>query len=89
MSENRNNSTFPRDMDTLIGEINSRISQDLGRLINEVNSQIENAISSAISDRIFPQMQDVVEAVLARRLESLPATVAVCRLRWQQLPDCS
>ena len=50
------------------GEINLRISQEIGSLINGMNSQIENAISSAISERIIPQMQGVVEAVLNRQL---------------------
>ena len=36
-----------------------------------MNSQIESAISSAISERIIPQMQGVVEAVLNRRLQSV------------------
>ena len=34
-----------------------------------MNFQIENAISSAISERVIPQMQSVVETVLARQLE--------------------
>ena len=37
MSENRNNISFPSDVDTLIGEINSRISQDIGSLLNDVS----------------------------------------------------
>ena len=35
------------------------------------NSRIESAISSAISERIIPQMQDVVEAILNRQLEGV------------------
>ena len=36
-----------------------------------MKSQIENAISSAIYERIIPQMQGVVEAILRRQLESV------------------
>ena len=68
MPENRNDPSFARDLDTLTGKINLRISQEIGSLINGMNSQIENAISSAISERIIPQMQGVVEAVLNRQL---------------------
>ena len=68
MPENRNDPNFTRDLDMLTGEINLRISQEIGSLINGMNSQIENAISSAISERIIPQMQGVVEAVLRRQL---------------------
>ena len=47
----------------LTSEINLRISQEIGSLVNGMNSQIESPISSAISERIIPQMQVVVEAV--------------------------
>ena len=36
-----------------------------------MNSQIESPISSAISERIIPQMQSVVETLLNRQLESV------------------
>ena len=36
-----------------------------------MNSQIQNAISLAISERLIPQMQGVVEAVLNRQLGSV------------------
>ena len=44
----------------LTGEMNLRISQEIGSWINGINSQIESAISSAISEKIIPQMQGVV-----------------------------
>ena len=36
-----------------------------------MNSQIEYAISSAVSERIIPQMQGVVVAIISRQLESV------------------
>ena len=51
----------------LTSEINLRISQEIGSSINGMNTQIENAISSAISEMIIPQMQGVKEAVLKNR----------------------
>ena len=36
-----------------------------------MNSQIESAISSAVSERIIPQMQGVVVAIISRQLESV------------------
>ena len=59
-------------METLIGEMNQKISQEMSILINGVKSQIECAISTAIIERILPQMQDVVETVIARQLGSAP-----------------
>ena len=55
--ENRNNPHLSGDLDMLSGEINLRISQEIKSLLNGMNSQIENAISSAISERIIPQVQ--------------------------------
>ena len=72
MAENRDNRNFSGDIETLTGEMNLRTSQEIGSLLNGVNSQIESAISTDISERIIPQMQDVVDAVLARQLESVP-----------------
>ena len=72
ISENRSNISFSRDRNTLTGDINLRMSQEIGSLLNGENSQIQSAISAAISERIIPQMQDFVEAVLARQLESVP-----------------
>ena len=71
MPENRHDQNFARDLEMVTGEINLRISQEIGSLINVMNSQIEIAISSAISERIIPQMQGVVEAVLNRQLGSV------------------
>ena len=71
MSENRNDHSFSRNLDMLTGEINLRISQEIGCSINGVNSQIESAISSAISEKIIPQMQGVVDAILNRQLEGV------------------
>ena len=59
-------------MEILTGEMNFRISQEMNSIINGMNSQIERAISSAISERIIPQMQNVVENVLARELRDVP-----------------
>ena len=67
MTENENDPSLARDLDMLSGEINLRISQEIIGLINGMNSQIENAISSAISERIIPHMQGVVEAILDRQ----------------------
>ena len=63
--------SLARELDMLSGEINLRISQEINSLLNGMNSQIENAISSAISERIIPQMQGVVEALLSMQLESV------------------
>ena len=57
-------------MDVLIGESILNISQELDSLVNGVNCQIKS--STAISERIIPQTQGVVEAVLGRQLESEP-----------------
>ena len=37
-----------------------------------MNSQKDNAISSAISERIIPQVQGLVETIINRQLESVP-----------------
>ena len=71
MSENRNNPGLTKDLDMLSGEINLKTSHEVISLLNGMNSQIENAISSAISERIIPQMQGVVETILNRQLESV------------------
>ena len=60
--------TYCKTERTWIG--NFRISQEINSLLNGMNSQIENAISSAISERIIPQMQGVVETILNRQLEN-------------------
>ena len=60
-----------RDLDMLSGEIKRRASQQINSLLNGLNCQIENAISFAISERIIPHMQGVVEAILKRQLESV------------------
>ena len=73
MPENRKDPNSTRDLETLTGEINLRISQEIGSLINGMNSQIENAVTSAISETIIPQLQGVVEAVLNRQLGSVPS----------------
>ena len=65
--ENKKSSRFSSNMETLRGEMNFKISQEIGSLLNGVNSQIESAISTGISERVILQMQDVVEAVLARQ----------------------
>ena len=72
MPEKKNIPSLTRDLDTLSGEMNLRISQEMNSLLNGMNSQIENAISSATSERIIPQIQGVVEAILSRQLESVP-----------------
>ena len=73
MPGNRDDHSFSRDLDMLTGEINLKISQEIGSLKNASNSHIESAISSAISERIIPQMQGVVEAVLNRQFEGVPS----------------
>ena len=72
MPSNRGERTLPDNMEILTGEMNFRISQEMNSIINGMNSQIERAISSAISERIIPQMQNVVENVLARELREVP-----------------
>ena len=71
MPRNRDERTLPDKMEILTGEMNFRISHEMNSIINGMNSQIERAISSAISERIIPQMQNV-ENVLARELRDVP-----------------
>ena len=66
ISENSNNSSFPRPMDMLTGEIIISISQEINSLLIGVPSQIESDISTDLSERIIPQMQGFVEVVFAR-----------------------
>ena len=73
MPETRIGHSFSGDLDVLTGEIYLRISQEIGSLINGMNSQIESAINAAISERIIPQMQGVVEALLNRQSEGDPS----------------
>ena len=72
MPRDRDERTLQDNMEILTGEMNFRISQEMNSIINGMNSQIERAISSAISERIIPQMQNVVENVLARELREVP-----------------
>ena len=65
MPRNRVERTLPDNMEIFTSEMNFRISQKMNCITNGMNSQIERAISSAISERIYPQMQNVVENVLA------------------------
>ena len=66
MPENRDDNNLARQIDVLMNDVNLRISREMDSLLNGVNSQIENAISMAISDRVIPQVLNVIETVLAR-----------------------
>ena len=70
MLESRNNPSLSRDLDILSGEINISIAQEINSLLNGMNSQTENAISSAIPERIIHQIHGVVKTILSRQLES-------------------
>ena len=74
MPESRVNRNFSGDIETLTIETNLWISQEISLLLKGVNSQMESNISTAISERVIPQMQGVVETMLARQLESIPGT---------------
>ena len=69
MPQNRDDNNLARQIDVLTNEGNLRISREMDSLLNGVNSQIENAISMAISEIVIPQVQNVVENVLARQSE--------------------
>ena len=71
MPEKRSDPSLTRDLDMFSSKMNLGISQEINSLLNGVNSQIENAISSAISERVIPQMQGAVEGILNRQLESV------------------
>ena len=67
MPQNRNPKTMIDNIEVLTGEMNFRISQE-NSFIKGMNSQKERAINWAISEIIIPQMQNVVENILAREL---------------------
>ena len=69
MPENRDHNNLARHIDVLTNEVILRISREMDSLLNGVNSQIEIAISMALSERVIPQVQNVIENVLARQSE--------------------
>ena len=48
-------------INTLSGEINDRMSREMEAMMDLMQSQITRAISSAISERVIPEIQNMVE----------------------------
>ena len=48
-------------INTLSGEMNARMSREMEAIIDLMQSQISRTISSAISERIIPEIQNMVE----------------------------
>ena len=57
MPESRCNRNFSGDKETLTREKNLWISQEISHFLNGVNSQMENNFSTAILERVIPQMK--------------------------------
>ena len=51
---------FVESMETFLNEINLRLSQEMDSLVTMMHSQINRAISSAISDRVIPEIQNIM-----------------------------
>ena len=50
------------EMNRLSSELNSRISREMDEMMNSVSVQIQRAINDAISNQVFPQIQNVIKA---------------------------
>ena len=88
VSENREDSNLTRQMDVSTNEVNLRIWREMDSLLNWVNSQIENAISMAISERVIPQVQIVIEAVLARQSERVSTVYRRPHISGNDVQNC-
>ena len=47
-------------IEILSSEMNARLSQEIYSLINAMQTQIKTAISSAINDRVLPEIQNIM-----------------------------
>ena len=66
-------------------EMKFRISQEMSSIINGMTSQIQRAISSTISERIFPKMQNVVENVLAGELRDVVTVFSGRHIQYDEM----
>ena len=76
--ENRNGSIrregLSEPINILSDEINARFSWQMDSLMNLIQSQINRAISSAISDRVIPEVQKIMGSLLLNRNGPEPYT---------------
>ena len=50
------------EINKLSSELNSRISREMDEMMNSVSVQIQRAINDAISNKVLPQIQNVILA---------------------------
>ena len=50
-------------MQTFSNEINMRLSQEMDAMMSMMHSQINRPISSAISERVIPEIQNIMSSI--------------------------
>ena len=61
---------FIESMEILHNEINLRLSQEMDSMMSMMHSQINRALSSAIAERILPEIQIMVSSIFSRNRDS-------------------
>ena len=51
---------FQETMETFTSEFNMRLSQEMDSMMSMMHSQINRAISTAIAERVIPEIQNIV-----------------------------
>ena len=54
---------FQETMEPFTGEFNMRLSQEMDSMMSMMHSQINRAISTAIAERVIPEIQNIVSSM--------------------------
>ena len=62
-NELRGRNDIRQSFETFSNEINLRLSQEMDSMLSMVHNQINRAISTAISERVIPEIQNIVSSM--------------------------
>ena len=54
---------FQETMETFTSEFNMRLSQQMDSMMSMMHSQIHRAISTALAERVIPEIQNIVSSM--------------------------
>ena len=65
-----------QSLETFSNEFNLRLSQEMDSMVSMMHSQINRAISNAITERVFPEIQNIVSSMSSSGNRDTEASVS-------------
>ena len=67
-----------QSFETFTSEFNLRLSQEMDSMLSMVHSQINSAINTAISERVIPEIQNIVSSMSSSGNRDTEASMSPC-----------